>query len=114
MPVIAHVVIYDDAAEKVTDTPEMRSLLARIARDALGEAAGSAPVYSGHYAASLASSLDERAKTPTAKLEARNSFWHFVEFGALSTPPYHVLENAVRAQGVRYEAVGAGQGDSGD
>jgi Bacteriophage HK97-gp10, putative tail-component len=97
------VVIFPTAAEEVTDTAECRSFLARIAQAALDDAIAAAPVYSGEYQASLfaKASDDDRAK-PQAILGSSSSFWHFVEYGALETPPYHILGNAVAGNVTRY------------
>ena len=102
---VTHVVIYPDAAEKVTNTAECRSFLARIASAAKEDAYAAAPVRSGNYQESLfASALP--GKDPMAQLASSSSFWHFVEYGALETPPYRVLNNAIAHHVDRYEETG--------
>ena len=53
MVAFAEVEIYDDAAEKVTDTAEMRSLLGRVALEGEDVAQAHAPVLTGTYRDSI-------------------------------------------------------------
>jgi hypothetical protein len=111
MPAAAVIYIYPDAAKRVTNTPECRSLLARVARAALNEAYGAAPVYTGEYQASLIAAADDGEHgEPRAVLASNSSFWHFVEYGALNTPPYHLLGESVRHQADEYEDLPKGSG----
>jgi hypothetical protein len=101
---VAKIEIFDDAAEKVTNTPEARSYLARVANAALMDAQAAAPIYTGEYERSLFSSALP-GNEPAAQLASSSSFWHFVEYGALNTPPYHTMGEAVAGQVDRYEAL---------
>jgi hypothetical protein len=99
---LAEFIMDDDAAEKVTNTAEARSYLERIAAAALTEAIAAAPDYSGRYRESLFSG-PLQGPEPAAQLGSSSSFWHFVEFGMLETPPYHTLGEAVKSQVDHYE-----------
>ena len=90
--------IYPDAAEKVTKTPEMDSLLAQVAQEALNNAYGLAPQRSGTYRESLfARGHEPEDGTPRAVLGTDAWYWHFIEFGTIDQPPQHVLGEAVRS-----------------
>jgi hypothetical protein len=109
MAQVTEIVIFPDAAVKVTDTPECRSLMERVAQEALNDAYASAPVYTGRYQDSLtAVAKDTDDGQPGAALGSTSSFWHFVEYGAMNTPPYHTLGEAVRGHVSRYEEIGPG------
>jgi hypothetical protein len=90
-------VIYPDAAEKVTKTPECESFLVTVAKAALNIAYGNAPQRSGRYRESLVAAGIEGSDKPQAALGSDVFYWHWVEFGTINNEPYHVLEEAVRA-----------------
>lgn len=106
-----YVIIFPDAADEITNNAECRSFLGRIAQAALNDAYAAAPVYTGEYQASLVAKVkDTEDGKPGAALGSTSSFWHFVEYGALDTPPYHILENAVTSHVRYYEALPKGEG----
>jgi HK97 gp10 family phage protein len=96
-----YVEIYPDAAEKVTNTPEARSYLLRVADAALGHAQADAPVLTGAYRASFEAGLMEGDK-PEAYLAVGTDYWSYLEFGTIHNRPYRTLTNAMRGQADKY------------
>jgi hypothetical protein len=82
--------IYDDAAEKVTNTPECRSWLERIAGDGASYAQGIAPVRTGAYADSITSGVMQ-GEAPEAYVAAGTDYWKWLEYGTIHNMPYRTL-----------------------
>jgi hypothetical protein len=97
MPITGGITIYPDAAEKVTDTPEMGSLLVRVAKDALNAAYSAAPERTGDYRSSLFARIKDDEDTPTAMLASSSWYWHWIEFGSINNEPANVLGSAVQS-----------------
>jgi len=108
MPELVRWIIYPDAAEKVTDTPECAAYLVGIARQALNAAYDNAPEYTGRYKESL-SAVSASTSPPSAKLQTSSWYWHFIEYGTIDIPPYHVLGEAVDSVVEVYVPLGKGE-----
>jgi hypothetical protein len=89
-----YVEIYDDAAEKSTNTAEARAYLGRLADDGATYARSIAPVLTGAYRDTIDSSV-EHADTPEATVSAGTAYWRYLEYGSIHNRPFRVLTNAL-------------------
>jgi HK97 gp10 family phage protein len=99
-----HVVIFDDAAVKSTDTAEAREYLGRLAEEGARHAQENAPVATGYvspsheppgsYRDSISSEITSGAH-PQARVEAGTSYWRWVEFGSIHNRPFRILSEAL-------------------
>jgi HK97 gp10 family phage protein len=88
------VVIYPDAADKVTNTPEARTFLEQVAASGAEHARENAPVRTGAYQDSITSEI-QPGERPAAMIEAGTDYWQWLEFGTIHNRPYRVLTNAL-------------------
>lgn len=60
------------------------------------------PVQSGNVQSTYRPTVSEDADSYL--VHVNSSFWHFLEYGTATNPPYRPVERAVRSLGLRYEA----------
>jgi len=100
-----YVEIYDDAAEKSTNTAEAREYLGRLAEAGARYAEQLAPVAQGYvspsheppgsYRDSISSEVVP-GDMPEARVEAGTSYWRWVEYGTIHNRPFRVLSQALQ------------------
>lgn len=83
----------------------MRDAAAAIA----DEVKNQAPERTGYYARRVRHRAgDDYDGSATAEVYSLDEFWHIVEYGSLTSPPYRPMRNGVEKAGARFRDPGPG------